>query len=74
MKLRRDILVDMALHLALDEWAASIPEKFSLATDKALWSAAACSAPYTHFGAAEHKSRTGRVHFAPRRQTMSSRG
>jgi hypothetical protein len=32
MKLRRDILVDMESHLASDEWAASIPEKLSLAT------------------------------------------
>jgi hypothetical protein len=31
MKLRLDILVDTAFHLALDEWAVSIPEKSSLA-------------------------------------------
>ena len=36
--------------------------------------AAASSAPYTHFGAGEHKLRTGRVHLAPQGQTMSSRG
>jgi hypothetical protein len=31
MKLRLEILVDTAFHLALDEWAASIPEKSSVA-------------------------------------------
>jgi hypothetical protein len=31
MKLRLDILVDTAFHLTLDELAASIPEKSSLA-------------------------------------------
>jgi hypothetical protein len=31
MKLRLDILVDTAFHLALDEWAVSLPEKPSLA-------------------------------------------
>jgi hypothetical protein len=31
MKLRLDILVDTAFHLAWDKWAVSIPEKSSVA-------------------------------------------
>jgi hypothetical protein len=44
----------MAFHLALDEWAASIPEKSPLATDKALWSAACRGGPHS-------RARYGRI-------------